>query len=552
MESALEKKGVRHPEAWLRRTKGNLDQALAEAVTLAVDDVLLDRLLEKLEGVPLAKELLLGASVYRIPVNFLGLAWQVGEEIEIPGDRERRERLTEMNREFNRASGRGEEPSPEILGKYEAETPDWRRPPLAVPEGVAEAMAVLGSLGLLAPVQWDDTPEETRFAVHRWTATAVVRRSASKAIRQAHFRAAQHWRWRAERFSQSRQNYIAQLFEALHHYRVTGDVDQAAVTAQLICGWLDFWGEYRKEEQVCRDALVWLPERSAYAAAFLHQIGLLSQRRGNYYQAYCRYNESLSIYEDLGARFNSGKSYHQLGNLAYLQGAYSRALDWYKKAIDVFVDIQYSEGIASSYRQIGTIYLLLDENVDQALLFYRLSLRIEEGLGSRIGMANSYHHLGVAAQFKGDHRDAQHWLAEAFKIFEDLNNKEGLARSYHQLGMLGEQVENFDQALERYKKSIQIREGMGDRLGLASSYCQLGVLTTRLGQTEEGLRLTLLGWAIQLEFGMPEARKSLYWLSRQRKLLGEERFTKLLREHAHEGTAEALLKWFDQPEEEGH
>jgi hypothetical protein len=61
METALEERGVRDPRAWLRGFRGDLDRSLAEAATLAVDDVLLDRLLERLDGVPLARELLVGA-----------------------------------------------------------------------------------------------------------------------------------------------------------------------------------------------------------------------------------------------------------------------------------------------------------------------------------------------------------------------------------------------------------------------------------------------------------------------------------------------------------
>jgi hypothetical protein len=75
MEKALRDKGISNPRRWMKGVKGDLDRALAEATTLAVDDVLLDRLLERLEGQPLARALLLGASVYRVPVDEIGLAW---------------------------------------------------------------------------------------------------------------------------------------------------------------------------------------------------------------------------------------------------------------------------------------------------------------------------------------------------------------------------------------------------------------------------------------------------------------------------------------------
>jgi AAA ATPase domain len=67
MEATLTKRGVRNPKQWLHDAKGNPDRALAETITMTVDEILLDRLLERLENMPLARELLLGVSVYRLP-----------------------------------------------------------------------------------------------------------------------------------------------------------------------------------------------------------------------------------------------------------------------------------------------------------------------------------------------------------------------------------------------------------------------------------------------------------------------------------------------------
>ena len=426
MEAALEKKGIRQPEAWLRRAaKGNLDQALAEAVTFAVNDVLLDRLLEKLDGVDLAHELLLGASVYRVPVDAYGLAWQVGEEIEEPGE----------------------------------------GMPLVVPEGFAEAVAALGSLGLLAPVAWSGSPEDTRFATHRWTADAVLRRSPADAVREAHRRAARYWRWRVQRMPQSRQDDIAQLFEARHHHRAAGDVDSAVEVTEWICSQLDTWGAWRRAEQLCREVLTWLPERSGKTAVFLHQLGILAQKRG----------------------------------------AYDEALEWYKKV-----------------------------------------LQIDEELGNRAGMANSYHQLGMVAQQRGAHDEALEWYKKSLLINEELGDRKGMAGSYHQLGRIAEERGAYGEALEWYKKSLLIEEELGNRAGMARSYSQMGVLATEQGHPEEGLPLNLRSLAIRLELRVPQVRIDLHWLRRQRELLGEERFGALLREHVGDEGAEMVLGLMEQ------
>ena len=73
MEDALRARGITDPAAWLARGAGKLDRAVAETVTLIVDDILVDRLLARLRVFPLAHQLFVAASVFRAPVDATGL-----------------------------------------------------------------------------------------------------------------------------------------------------------------------------------------------------------------------------------------------------------------------------------------------------------------------------------------------------------------------------------------------------------------------------------------------------------------------------------------------
>lgn len=218
MEGQLAERGIADPRAWLAERPSDFDRALAEAVTLASDDVLLGRLLDGLAGVPLASRLLLGASVYRLPVEEAALVWQVGEVPELPGD--------------------------------DAEA----FPELAAPAGFAAARAALEGAGLLAPYAVSDE-DALRFAVHRWTASALASRSAADELAGAHSRAARYWRWRVAVRPQSRAQDMEDLFEARHHHRLAGELDEAVLVTEWVCSQLDTWGAYRREEQLCREVL---------------------------------------------------------------------------------------------------------------------------------------------------------------------------------------------------------------------------------------------------------------------------------------------------------
>jgi tetratricopeptide (TPR) repeat protein len=513
MEVALEARGLPAPRAWARGLAGNVELAIVEAVSLAAGDVLLDRLLDRLQGVPLANQLLLGASVYREPVDEVGLAWQVAEVREDPPDPAREERLRKVTVAVAVAEARagGKEASLETLGLSAAEIAQVRedfaaagRPPLEIPAGFESARAALESLGLLAPVDLDASPDGL-LAVHRWTASALASRGSEDDLRRAHAKAAAYWSWRVEVVPQSREQDLDQLLEARYHYRQAGDAEAAVKVTEAVGSQLHDWGAYRREEQLCLETLGWVAERSIVAAAFMHQLGLISESRGNYDQAVSWYRKSLEINEALGNRAGMAGSYHQLGMVAQRRGDY-----------------------------------------DQALSLYQKSLEINEEVGNRSGMASSYHQLGMVAEFRGDYDQALSWYQKSLEIEEELGNRAGMASSYHQLGIVAQHRGDYDQALSWYQKSLEIKEEIGERRGMAATISQIGVMLTETGSPEEALPRNLRSLAIRLEIGSPEITIDVYWLTRQQEALGAERFKSLLREHTGEEGAASVLALLDR------
>jgi tetratricopeptide (TPR) repeat protein len=526
----------------MKGVEGDLDRALAEAVTIAVDDVLLDRLLERLETVPLAKDLLVGAAVYRVPVGLLGLVWQVGEEVESEG---------------------------EDLKTLE-------------PEGFEEARLALEDLGFLARVGWTGSGTDL-FIVHRWTASAVLARAGAEEKAQAHHRAARFWRWRVP---QSRAEYMEQLLEARHHHYEAGEIVEAVEVTWWVVDQFGDWGAYRREEQLCREVLGWLPRDSAAAAklsgqlgiiaysrgdlakaeialqtSFLaleaigdrwgmattcYHLGLIAQDRGELSQALEHYQKALQIAEKLGNRSGMAESYRQLGTIAQLRGELSQALAWYQKSLQINEELGNRGATADSYRQLG-MFAQDHGELLQALEWYQKSFQIYEELSNRVGMAMLYHQLGLLFQDWGELSQALEWYQKSLQINEELGNRAGMVSTYHNLGMIAQERGELSQALEWYQKSLQISEKLGNRAGMASAISRLGVLATERGQPAEAVPLNLRSLAIRRELGTP-VRTNLHWLRHQRDLLGAERFGEILQEHLD---ADAVLAVLEMMEEDG-
>ena len=201
-----------------------------------------------------------------MPVDETGLIWAVGEPVEQTPDPARAARLQDMQnrltevRKNNPAAGWEDiRHSPGELEQWARDLAEERRPPVRAPDGFAAAAHQLLDLSLLAPVRLADDDEE-RFFIHRWTAGALAQRSNERDENEAHRAAAEYWLWRVAKIPQSRQTDIADLLEARHHLRTSGDLARFYAVSGDIFLQLQTWGAWEWEERLIRETLAAMPK----------------------------------------------------------------------------------------------------------------------------------------------------------------------------------------------------------------------------------------------------------------------------------------------------
>jgi tetratricopeptide (TPR) repeat protein len=578
LEAAIAGRGVDDPQQWMAGIEGDLDRALAETVTLAADDVLLDDLLASLEGVAPAAELLRRLAVYRQPVDEIGTAWQLSPLTTAPqSSPELLDRLRPVWEALDQARQAGTATSAEDLGldhavlaQYRADTDELVRPPVSITEDARRALGLLAGLGLVAPTAAPDTGREggaPGFFVHRWTAAALEARTSPDELIGAHRKAAAYWRWRVAVWPQTRAADVEQLLEARYHHHAAGDVDGALDANESACDQLGTWGAWATERRLWVEALSWVPPRSRYSAGIRHQLGILAENRGDYGAAEQYYQDSLAIKEELADRVGIGRTYHQLGNVAFRRGDYDAAEQRYKASLAVKEAFSDRAGIAITYHQLGM--LAQDRGAyDTAERYYQDSLAIKKETGNQVGVAMTsaqlgslafrredydtaedryraglaifaetgdraniaivYHQLGLIAEHRGDLGTAEQHYQRSLVIEEELGNRVGTAMSYGQLGNLAMHREDYDTAEERYRAALAIFEEIGDRIEAARTLSRLGVLRMGRGRPAEAVSYQVRALAIRASVGSPDAAIDVRMLSRQRAALGGQEFQRTL------------------------
>ncbi len=349
LEAALDKRGITHPEKWLGGVAGDLDRALAETITLTVDDVLLPELLGRLDPTPLARRLLLGAAVYRHPVDRIGLAWQIAPIQQPPADPDHDQRMratSELITEMQRSG----KPAPEVgltedmLQQHQRDWDQLQQPPLMIPLDLDQALSTLLTLGLIAPLPSPETEVEAgHYLVHRWTAAALTKHTDAEELIDAHRRAAQFWQWRVDVWPQDRTVDIQQLVKARYHHHQAGDLNNAVAVTDRICEQLHTWGAWTWEEDLHTETLTWLPPRSAAAAPGTHQLGIIAQERGDYAQAEQRCQAALTLNKELGNRAGIASATSNLGALRTEQGRPAEGIPYNISALAIWLELKSPE-----------------------------------------------------------------------------------------------------------------------------------------------------------------------------------------------------------------
>ena len=482
-------------DEWLA-ARTSLDAALAETVALAADDVLLGDLLTRLSDQPGAADVLTGVSVFREPVDGNAVLFQAGQP-DPTAARTPALAATEEVKAVLAAAGITVDGSLDLaalpapvrdqLAPHLAELGGQPSPPYRAGPGLAAQIAACQAAGLLNV--GTDVDGNERFFVHRWTATELADRTGGPGgqLALAHRQAAAYWEWRVDAWPQDRAADVHDLLEARYHLLQADDTEAAGQVTESAVSQLDHWGAWDQEASLIHDTLSWLPASSPRKAAWIHQLGILAQNRGDYPEAARQYQRSLDILERLGDQAGMAASYHNLGILAQNRGDYAEAARQYQRSVEINERLGNQAGMASNYGQLGILAQFQGEYAEAARQCQR-ALDILERLGDQAGMATSYHHLGMLAQDQGDYAEAARQYQRALEINERLGNQAAIANTYGQLGMLAQDRGDYPEAARLHQRSLDIKERLGDQASMARSYNNLGMLAQARGDYAEAAR----------------------------------------------------------------
>ena len=161
-------------------------------------------------------------------------------------------------------------------------------------------------------------------------------------------------------------------------------------------------------------------------------------------------------------------------------------------------------GQAEVLHRSGNIHSLLGE-YEEARHLYAESLKIDQELGNKSGVAATLHQMGIIEQNTGDMGEARRLYEESLKIKQELGNKSGVAATLHQMGMMAQDIGDMGEARRLYQESLKIEQELGDKSGVAITLAQSSLLEEKEGHLARALELIKQAEPIFLELKSPMA-----------------------------------------------
>ena len=169
-----------------------------------------------------------------------------------------------------------------------------------------------------------------------------------------------------------------------------------------------------------------------------------------------------------------------IGLLANQHGDISKALEYYHKSLKIQEEIKNKRGVAICLNNIGVIYNQ-EGDIAKALQYYSKSLKIQEEIKDKHGMAYSLKSIGAIYHGQGDIPKALDYYHKSLKIREEIKDSKGIAQSLESLGVIYEELGDIPKALDCYQKSLKRNEEVNDKVGIGYNLNAIGVIYSKQG-----------------------------------------------------------------------
>jgi tetratricopeptide (TPR) repeat protein len=192
-----------------------------------------------------------------------------------------------------------------------------------------------------------------------------------------------------------------------------------------------------------------------------------------------------------------------IGYFSQDRGEFAKAIECYTKSMKLEEELGNKSGIAASFNNLGSAYE--DEGtISKALEYYNESLKLQEELGDKYSTATSLNNIAGIYNMQGNIPKAIEYLSRSLKFLEESGGKGELAGALNNIGYMYKSQGDISKALEYYEKSLKLLEMIGDKSRIAELLNNIGTIYSIQGNIQKALEC--MSKSLTIKEGLGEKR----------------------------------------------
>ena len=210
-------------------------------------------------------------------------------------------------------------------------------------------------------------------------------------------------------------------------------------------------------------------------------LGVVRENMGAYTEALKQFNQSFSLYQEIGEMGHTAFQYRRIGRIYYLRlGRYEKARENFLAALKLYQDQKDLKGEAEVLYEVGLTF----EKVGlfgQAAERYNQALAIAKKLDDPMLLATGDLYLANVAWFQGNYQTAFQLLTQADKNAERANDSQLRIMVENTRGLMYWTLNDTDKGLLHLQDAVTLSRSSNIQTELASSLNNLGLIYRQRG-----------------------------------------------------------------------
>ena len=210
-------------------------------------------------------------------------------------------------------------------------------------------------------------------------------------------------------------------------------------------------------------------------------LGIVRENMGAYTAALEQFNQSFSLYREIGEMGHTAFQYRRIGRIYYLRlGRYEKARENFLAALELYRQQGDPQGEAEVLYEVGLTF----EKVglfDQAAERYQQALSIAKELDDPMLLATGDLYLANVAWFQGNYQTAFQLLSQADKKAEAANDPQLRIMVKNTRGLIYWTLNDTDKGLLHLHGAVTLSRSSNIQTELASSLNNLGLIYRQQG-----------------------------------------------------------------------